>query len=399
METYPADEITGMSALNTDQCQEVRARARAFALGEIEPHSQEWDEAGTFPRELFGIASRDRILGAGFPESYGGAGGDIFDKLIVKEELARFGCGGVRAGLLSLGIALPPILAVGSDELKARIAPAVLAGEKIIALAITEPEGGSDVANLRTTARRDGEHYVVQGVKTYITSGVRADFFVVAVRTGGAGRAGLSLLVIETGMPGFRQERVPTMGWWSSDTGRLTFDGVRVPRENLVGVEHDGFMAMMLNFNEERLGNIAIVLGAAKACYDLATTYARRRVVFEKPLIANQVVRHKLVDMATRILLVESGLQLFAQRYASGEQPGPQIAMLKNAATAAYEFCASEAVQIHGGAGIARTGPVERLFRESKILSIGGGSVEVLKDLVARRFRYESSTSSSDTPA
>lgn len=387
--TAEADRIAiAPSPLLAPRHGEVRRRARDFALTEIAPFAQEWDEAETFPDDLFRKAAAAGVLGAGFPVEYGGAGGDIFDKIIVKEELARFGSGGVRASLLSLGIGLPPILALGTDEQKERVARPVLAGEKVSALAITEPEGGSDVASLRTCAKRDGDAFVVGGRKTLITSGMRADFYTVAVRTGGEGRQGISLLLIEKGTPGFTQTRLKKMGWWASDTATLTFEDCRVPVGNLIGSENDGFRGIMHNFNEERLGNTAIVLGAAKACYDETVAYARSRHAFGRALMANQVVRHKLVDMATQIQAVEALLHLLAYQYGRGEKPAAQIAMLKNLATDAYEFCASEAVQVHGGAGILRSGRVERLFRESKILSIGGGSVEILKDLVGRQLGY-----------
>jgi acyl-CoA dehydrogenase len=261
----------------------------------------------------------------------------------------------------------------------------VLSGDKISCLAITEPSGGSDVARLQTTARRDGGHYVVNGAKILITSGMRADFYTVAVRTGGPGKSGLSLLLVERGTPGFTQRRLKKTGWWASDTAELGFEDCRVPVENLIGAENEGFKGMMVNFNEERLGNSAIMLGAAKACYDESVSYAKRRQVFGRTVIANQVIQHKLVDMATKILAVDTLLYTLAWQSAAGEPSAARIAMLKNLAAEACESCASEAVQIHGGHGILRGNRVERLFRESKILSIGGGSVEILKDLAARQ--------------
>ena len=372
----------------TEDHEMLREQVRRFAEAEIAPNAEEWDEAEGFPRDLYRKAAEAGILGVGFPEDYGGAGGDIFHQLIVKEELSRGGSGGVRASLMSHTIALPPILAVGSEDLKRRVLPPVLAGEKIAALAITEPHTGSDVASLRTAARRDGDHYVVSGQKIFITSGIRADFYTVAVRTGGPGMDGISLLLVERDRPGFAQTPLKKMGWWCSDTAILYFDQCRVPAANLIGAENAGFKAAMRNFNSERLGISASVLGSAKACYEDALAYARERVTFGRPLIANQVVRHKLVDMATRIRATEAMLDATAWRVAQGETAAAEIAMLKNQATATYEHCASEAVQLHGGAGILRGSRVERLFRESKILSIGGGSAEIMKDLAARQMGY-----------
>ncbi len=369
----------------TDRHEALRATVIDFAEREIAPFATEWDEAQDFPRELYVKAAEAGVLGAGFPEEYGGGGGDIFDKIIVKEELPRIGSGGVRASLLSHGIGLPPILALADTAMKNRVAPPVLAGEKISCLAITEPSGGTDVAGLRTTAERDGDNYIVNGEKTLITSGYRADYFTVAVRTGGPGKDGLSLLLMERDTAGFSRTRLKKMGWWASDTAMLHFDNCRVPMGNLIGAENKGFRGIVHNFNEERIGNTAIMLGAAKACLEAAIEHAQTREVFGKVLMANQVVRHKIVDMATKIGAVESRLDTVAWQFQQGESPIAEIAMVKNLAAETYESCASETVQLHGGAGIVRGSKAERLFRESKILSIGGGATEVMKDLAARQ--------------
>lgn len=364
---------------------DLRDRVCRFAQEEIEPYANQWEEAGTFPRELYLKAGAAGVLGAGFPARYGGDDGDIFCKIIVKEELARVGPGGVRASLLSHGIGLPPIINLGSDALREAIAPPVLAGEKIICLAITEPAGGSDVANLGTTAERVGGYYVVNGEKKFITSGMRADYITLAVRTGGSGLHGISLLIVDAASDGIERVPLKKTGWWTSDTALISFRNVKVPVENLIGEENQGFKGIMLNFNEERLGNTAIVLGAVKACFEESVTYAKSRKAFNRFISDNQVIRHMLVDMATKIQAVETCLDTVAWRFERGERVAADVAMLKNLATETYEFCANKAVQIHGGAGVLRENKVDRLFRESKILSIGGGSVEVLKDLVARQ--------------
>ena len=227
----------------TEQHEAFRGTMRRFVEREIAPFVDEWDEAGEFPRALYAKASEVGLLQIGFPEEFGGIATDGFYGVIAAQEIARAGCGGVSAGLMSHTIGAPPIANVGSDELKRRVLPPVLAGEKISALAITEPSGGSDVANLKTTARRDGDHFVVNGSKMFITSGIRADFYTVAVRTGGPGMGGVSLLLIEKGTPGFDQTPLRKMGWWASDTAALYFDDCRVPIENMVGEENQGFRA------------------------------------------------------------------------------------------------------------------------------------------------------------
>lgn len=364
----------------------LRATARAFIEREVMPHIDAWEEAGAFPRELYARAGELGFLGLGFPEELGGSPGDGIAAIALCEEFARCGAGGLFAGLFSHGIGLPPILNLGTDAQQRRWIPDVLAGRKISALAITEPSGGSDVANLKTLARRDGDHYVVHGSKTFITSGVRADLVTVAVRTGPPGIGGISLLVVEAGTPGFTRTALDKkMGWWCSDTATLYFDECRVPAENLLGEENSGFLGIMRNFNRERLSIAAMAVAFAQVCLDEAIAYARQRETFGKPLVTRQVIRHKLVDMATRIHPVRTWLYDLARRVDAGEWPIAEICMLKNAATSCVEFCAKEGVQIFGGAGFIRGAKVERIYRETKVLAIGGGAEEIMKDLAARQ--------------
>ena len=369
----------------TESHEAFRSSLRRFVEQEIAPFVDEWDEAGGFPRELYRKAAAVGLLGLGFPEEFGGVPGDGFFSIIASQELARAGSGGVSASLMSHTIGAPPIARLGSKALKHRVLPAVLAGEKISALAITEPDAGSDVANIRTRAERSGDVFVVNGAKMFITSGVRADFYTVAVRTGGSGRGGISLLLIERGTPGFAQAPLKKMGWWASDTAALHFDGCRVPAGNLIGEENAGFAAIMFNFNRERLGMAAGANGFSKVCYDEAVAWARDRKVFGGRLIEQQVVRHKLVDMAMRINATQAYLEALAWRVEQGDNPVAEIAMLKNQATQTMAFCASEAVQIHGGTGFMRGTKVERIYREVKVNAIGGGAEEIMKDLAARQ--------------
>ena len=356
-----------------------------FVEKEIEPNAAAWDEAEEFPRELYKKAAEVGLLQLGYPEEYGGIPCDRFYNVIAAQELTRAGSGGVNASLMSHTIGTPHLAQFGSDELKARVLPSVLAGEKIAALAVTEPSGGSDVARLKTTARRDGDDYIVNGQKMFITSGYRADFYTVAVRTGGDGLGGISLLMIERDRPGFERTKLQKMGWWASDTAALYFDDVRVPRANLIGEENQGFKAIMHNFNYERLGMSASALGYAQTCLDEATAYARERQTFGKPLIENQVIRHKLVDMAMRINAGVAYLEDLTWREGQGDRVVADVCMLKVHATSAMEFCANEAMQILGGAGYLRGGKVERIYRETKVMAIGGGSAEIMKDLAARQ--------------
>src|SRR5258705_5446393 len=230
-----------------------REVVRRFVEKEIEPYAHEWDEAGGFPRLLYEKAAEIGLLGLGFPEEYGGTEVDNFMWIVAVQELARAGAGGVSASLKSNSIGAPPIARAGSPEFKARVLPEILSGKKISALAITEPSGGSDVANLRTSARRDGDFYVVNGEKTFITSGMRADYITTAVRTGGPGPPGVSPLVIEGGTPGPSPAPPKKMGWWASDTAALYFDNCHVPAQNLLGEEGAGFKIIMHNFYSERL--------------------------------------------------------------------------------------------------------------------------------------------------
>ena len=383
----PAETLPAKSPFYTPEHLAFRDAMRRFVAREISPHVDAWDEAESFPVELYRKAAEIGLMGLGFPESHGGNDGDLFMTIIAAQELARCGAGGVLASLLSHTIGCPPIVNVGSETLKLRVLPPVLRGEKISALGITEPSGGSDVANLKTTARRDGDHYVVNGSKTFITSGMRADFYTVAVRTGGPGSGGVSLLLIEKGTPGFTQTPLRKMGWWCSDTAALYFDDCRVPVDNLVGVENQGFKAIMKNFNRERIFLAAGANGFARVCLDEALAWSREREMFGGKLIDQQVTRHKLADMAMRVEATQAMLELLAWRVEQGDTPVGEICLLKNQATQTMAYCASEAVQLHGGAGFMRGMPIERMARDARIQSIGGGATEVMLEEVAKRMR------------
>ncbi|HBD11125.1 MAG TPA: acyl-CoA dehydrogenase [Porticoccaceae bacterium] len=363
-----------------------RGVLRQFIDKEIAPFIDEWEEASTFPRELYGKAAQVGLLQLGYPEKYGGVEKpDTFYDIVTSQELARVGGGGVHPSLNSHTIGMPPIVALASEEIKAKVIPEVISGEKISALAITEPSGGSDVANLRTTARREGDVYIVNGSKTFITSGVRADYYTVAVRTGGEGAGGISLLLIEKDTPGFTQTGLDKMGWWCSDTATLYFDDCRVPVANLIGEENKGFAGVMINFNAERLNIAAMANGLAMVCMDEAVAWARERKTFGKTLMSHQVIRHKIAEMAKRILSTQSLLEKTAWQMDQGVVPVVELSLLKVQATETMEYCAREAVQIFGGMGFMRGNKVERIYREVRVYAIGGGSEEIMRDLAARQ--------------
>ena len=377
------------SPFYTDDHEAFRAQVRRFVEKECVPNIEAWETAEELPRELHKKAAAAGILGMGFPEDCGGLGiEDPFYAIVLTEELARAGSGGLIASLMSHGIGSPPIAKAGTQEQKQRFVAPVLAGEKIAALAITEPSGGSDVANIKTTAKRDGADYIVNGSKTYITSGMRADFITTAVRTGEAGLGGVSLLVIEGNTPGLSRTPLKKMGWWSSDTATIYFENCRVPVANRIGPENAGFMAIMLNFNNERIMLAAQAWGFAQVCYEEALAYSRERQTFGKPLIKNQVMRHKLADMKMRIDAVKAQLDVLAWRVSQGAMPVAELSLLKNLATETLELVAGEAMQVLGGAGYVRGTKTERIYRETKVLTIGGGSREIMYDLAARQMGY-----------
>ena len=370
--------------------EEFRRTVRAFVEREIAPHVNEWDEAGTFPRELYRKAAAIGIIGLGYPEEYGGTPADQFYSIVSAEEIARAGCGGLQASLGSHGIGMPPVVAHGSEALKRRVLPPVIRGEKIAALAITEPGGGSDVAALKTTAVRDGDHYVVNGEKTFITSGMRADFLSVAVRTDPANRGpgGVSLLLIDGDTPGLSRSELKKMGWWCSDTAHLHFDSVRVPADHLIGEENAGFRMIMANFNGERLLMSAGACAFAQVCLDEALDWARQRKTFGQALVEHQVVRHKLMDMRMHLRASEAMLQDVTARFEAHPADPETVAdlcLLKNQTTQTLQHCADAAVQILGGMGYMRGTKSERIYREVKVMMIGGGAEEIMKELAAKQ--------------
>jgi acyl-CoA dehydrogenase len=363
----------------------VRRAAKEFVDKEIVPYVDEWEEAGEFPRELYKKAGDVGLLGIGYPEDWGGTPGDIFIQIVAAEEIMRCGSGGIAAGLGSMHIALPPIINRGTDEQKERFVKPVIKGEKIAALAITEPEGGSDVAGLQTTAERQADEYVVNGSKTFITSGCRADQITCAVRTGGAGTHGISLLVIESNAPGYSvSEKLKKTGWWPSDTGQIFFDNCRVPAANLIGQENEGFYSIMENFQSERLQLAVMANMTSQIALDEAINYAKQREAFGKPIAGFQVMRHKIVDMATQVEVSREFTYRVAAKIDAGLSQIKEISMAKNFACSVSDKVTYDAVQIFGGYGFMRGYPVERLYRDNRVLSIGGGTTEIMKEIISK---------------
>jgi acyl-CoA dehydrogenase len=368
------------------------ATVQRFATQAIAPNVTAWDAAGEFPRGLYHQAAELGLLGLDYPEHLGGTPAPWSARNAMSQTLARYGgSGGVMASLFTHNIGLPPVLVHGTPEQQAEIIPPVLRGEKIAALGITEPGGGSDVAALRTTARLDGNDYVIDGEKVFITSGMRCDWITLAVRTdvNSKGAGGISMVVVPCDAPGVSRSRLDKMGWLCSDTAHLRFDGVRVPARYRLGAEGAGFRMIMGNFNGERMAMSAMALGFAEACYDEALAWARQRSTFGAPLIERQVIRHKLMDMQMRIQSTQTWVDALGARVDGGDAGADWVAnvcLLKNHATQTMQFCADAAVQILGGMGFMRGTVSERVYREVKVMMIGGGAEEIMKELAARQW-------------
>jgi len=371
----------------TDERAAFRKTLRDFVAREIAPHANAWDEAGEIPWELHARVGALGVWGFGVDEAYGGLGfDDCFMRAAFNEEFAKCGAGGVSAAMNGRMISIEPIQRLASKEIKDRVLKDIVMGRKGSSLGVTEPGGGSDVANLQTTARRDGNHFMLNGSKTFITGGMTSDYFVIPARTGGAGLNGISLFFLDADTPGFsRQPLDKKMGWWCSDQATLFLDDARVPADHMMGEEDGGFVAIMQNFNMERIALIAGMLGMMKACLEDGIAWAKDRQTFGKPLIKHQVIRHKIADMAGRIDAVEAYLNQICWSVNQGDMPVVEICTAKVFTSKALEFCASEAMQIMGGAGYLRGNRIERVYREVKVMAIGGGSEEIMRDLAVRQ--------------
>ncbi len=372
---------------DTDERKAYRENLQRFVENEVRPHVDAWDEQGSIPWELHRKAGDLGMFGFGIDEVYGGVGfDDCFMRATTGEELGRCGASGVGAALGARNISTGPIAQLGSEELKRAVLPQILSGEVGASLAITEPSGGSDVARLKTTAKRDGNEWVLNGSKTFITGGMTSRYFVVGARTGGPGLSGISLFFVEAETQGFTRTALDKkMGWWCSDQATLFFDDCRLPADSLLGPENMGFLAIVENFNYERIALIAQSLGMAKLCLGESISYANERETFGKKLIRHQVIAHKIADMSARIDAIEAYLNQICWLAENGAMPVAEISKAKFLSTKTLEYVASEAMQIFGGAGYLRGNPVERVYREVKVMAIGGGSEEIMKDLAIRQ--------------
>tara|TARA_B100001121_G_C18680091_1_gene618140 strand:- start:292 stop:1434 length:1143 start_codon:yes stop_codon:yes gene_type:complete len=372
---------------DTEERKTFREMVSKFLEAEIWPYVDEWDEAGEYPHEINEKVCELGVFGFGIDEKYGGLGfDDQFMRKDVSVEMGRTSAGGLFASIGSRNIMLGPLTELANEEIKLKALPDLMSGKKGGSLGITEPGGGSDVARMKTTARKDGNEWVLNGSKTFITGGMQASYFVIGARTGKEGLGGISLFFVEADSPGFTRSSIDKkMGWWSSDTATLYFDNCRIPADNLMGEENKGFLAIMNNFNYERYMMGAQMLGMAKRCFEECVQYSQERQTFGKKLIEHQVIRHKLADMSAKIDAMDAYLNQVAELMNDGEMPVAEISKIKFYCSECIESIASEAMQIFGGAGYLRGNAVERIYREVKVMAIGGGSKEIMKDLTVKQ--------------
>ena len=372
---------------DTEERKTFREMVSKFLEAEIWPYVDEWDEAGEYPHEINEKVCELGVFGFGIDEKYGGLGfDDQFMRKDVSVEMGRTSAGGLFASVGSRNIMLGPLTELANEEIKLKALPDLMSGKKGGSLGITEPGGGSDVARMKTTAQKDGNEWVLNGSKTFITGGMQASYFVIGARTGKEGLGGISLFFVEADTPGFTRSSIDKkMGWWSSDTATLYFDNCRIPADNLMGEENKGFLAIMNNFNYERYMMGAQMLGMAKRCFEECVQYSQERQTFGKNLIEHQVIRHKLAEMSAKIDAMDAYLNQVAQLMNDGEMPVAEISKIKFYCSECIESIASEAMQIFGGAGYLRGNAVERIYREVKVMAIGGGSKEIMKDLTVKQ--------------
>ncbi|NNN16620.1 MAG: acyl-CoA dehydrogenase [Acidimicrobiaceae bacterium] len=365
---------------------ELRRTVRGFTERYVLPNLDEWEKDGEVPRNVHRVAGKLGLLAAGFPENVGGVG-DMIDNLVITDELISAGASsGFAAALLTHHIALPHIVASGDEYLIERYVLPSISGEMIGCLGVTEPTGGSDVAGLATKAEDHGDHWLINGSKTYITSGARADFIVVAASTDGAGHAGVSLIVVDTSSAGFSvTRRLEKMGWACSDTAEITLVDVEVPKANLVGERGTGFYQIMRNFDGERLGLAVHGYALASRGLELAVEWARTRRSSGAPLTSLQTIRHKLAEMARQTEVARVFTQKVATDFAAGRVGSKEVAMAKNTSVYACDYVVDQALQIHGGLGYMKGSEVERIYRDARILGIGGGTNEIMNEIIAKR--------------
>jgi alkylation response protein AidB-like acyl-CoA dehydrogenase len=372
----------------TDEHEQLRESIHRFVVNELAPHAEEWEKT-TFPDWVFRRMGELGFLGLDKPVRYGGQGGDYYCQIVLAEELAHSNCGGLAMGIaVHTDMAMPPILAFGTEKQKQRWLVPAIRGEKILCLGITEPDAGSDVAGIKTRAVRDGDHFVINGSKTYITNGHRADVIVLVTKTDpGAGYDGFSLFLVPLDSPGVvREKRLQKLGMHASDTALLAFQDVRVPADALLGEEGKGFYHIMWELQGERLIGAAGAVAAAQLCFERTLQYAKQRHAFGRPIGHFQVIRHKFAEMATKIETARQTVYATAWRFANGEYPVREISIAKLYASRIAVEVADECIQIHGGAGYMTEYGVERCWRDLRLNRIGAGTDEIMLDVIGRSF-------------
>jgi alkylation response protein AidB-like acyl-CoA dehydrogenase len=367
----------------TEEQRAIRRTAREFAEEEIAPVAREHEDSGEWPREVWEKAVETGLVGGTIPEEYGGAGLSQVETCLFMEEICRVDAGMLAAIGTEFGTRM--IREYGTEEQKERILRGVAEGDLIGALGNTEPAHGSNAAGIETSAEKDGDKYVIDGVKTFITHGTIADYVLTMARTGGEGHGGISAFIVETDRDGFEVEsEIHKMGWNASETAQLRYDGVRVPEENLVGYEDAGFYQLMEFFEEERVGIAAQALGIAQGCLEHTVDYVKQREQFDRELRQFQAVQHTVADMGVKVECARRLVYDAAQQVDDGEKPTKLASMAKLYASEIAEEVASDAVQLHGGNGYTRDYPVERQFRHTKIYQIGEGASEIQRNIIAK---------------
>jgi alkylation response protein AidB-like acyl-CoA dehydrogenase len=372
----------------TDEHEQLRESIRSFVVRELTPHKDEWEET-TFPDSVFTRMGELGLLGLDKPEEYGGQGGDYFTSLVLAEEIVRAECGGLTMGVaVHTDMAMPPILAFGTEEQKQEWVVPAIRGEKILCLGITEPDAGSDVSAIRTRAVRDGDEWVINGSKTYITNGHRADVIVLVTKTDpDAGYDGFTLFLVPMDLPGVvREEKLRKLGMHASDTALLSFQDVRVPDTAVLGQVGKGFHHIMWELQSERMIAAAGCVAGAQLVFDKTLQYAKERVAFGRPISKFQAIRHKFADMATKIETARQLTYVTAWRYANGEYPVREISMAKLYTSRMFCEVADECLQIHGGAGYMKEYGIERVWRDARLNRIGAGTDEIMLDVIGKSY-------------
>jgi alkylation response protein AidB-like acyl-CoA dehydrogenase len=371
-----------------DEHEQLRESITNFAVKELAPHADEWEET-TFPDSVFARMGELGFLGLDKPEQYGGQGGDYFSAIVLGEAMANANCGGLSMGIaVQTDMAMPPILALGTEEQKQQWAVPAIKGEKILCLGITEPDAGSDVKGIKTRAVRDGDDFVINGSKTYITNGHRADVIVLVTKTDpDAGYDGFTLFLVPMDSPGvIREKRLEKLGMHASDTALLAFQDVRVPSSAVLGEVGKGFYHIMWELQGERMIGAAGSVAGAQKCFDITLKYAKERQAFGKSIGQFQVIRHKFAEMATKIETARQLVYMTAWRFANGEYPVREISMAKLHASRIACEVADECIQIHGGAGYMKEYNVERVWRDMRLNRIGAGTDEIMLEVIGRSY-------------